>query len=1094
MKYSAEELASIIGEFPPTAEQTEIIEGPVDQPAVVIAGAGSGKTAVIAQRVLWLIANGHVDKNRILALTFTRKAVGELAERIGRFIRTFEQAADTGRKAPGRGLEDLFGPTIQTYNSYASALVSQYGLSIGIEEDTEILDDAEAVQEFGRIVDAADDRDIPAGKSRAGVIANTLHLASQIDEHLTTSQEVIDFIDASLAAAVGPEQLEAHAKAVRRKRFPKEEKEALEAQLSGLAVEAASMRTPTPEFVDRAVEVIGRADTSSLITSLLAKRQYAVLAGRWKDYKRSVSRMQFSDQVVSAYRLMDQDDEARAAERERWDIILLDEYQDTSDSQFRLLQKLFAGRAVTAVGDHRQSIYGWRGASAGNLADFPGAFTYDGAEAREYTLTTSWRNAPQILAAANRVSDSLPAVSKSKAQLKPKPGADDPGRVTVCLTPGNTDEDHGLDQYRELAQWMKRQDGTRAVLLRAGKAAGPVADALHAEGIEYTISGSRGSLDNPYVADVVAALFAAVDITASTEVMRLLSGPQTALGAADIRALHAYCSLRGEGMDDDAAPTLIECIDEFADLDGIADHASQTGLTDAALGRLRRLALRLRAVRRGASTPIDAVRSAVRVFSVDLDIDALANPEPHRKALDSLKNMAAAYGRQHPSATAADFLAWLMVAEEQQALEAAADEADPATVQIMTIHASKGLEFDAVAIPNNTIGDLPSKVRSKQAWLSGPELPYPLRGDRKHLLELDTRTVDLSTTTELNRQSKEWIGPAVEEHHLTEERRLAYVAVTRAKTQLWLGASTITTRKTSNELSPFLEEICDELGQEAVLPDVEADDIIRPQTVMPWPPNVDEQTLDHRTELRAVLRAAEGAELESLAEQTDPGEVSALAARAIELMRPEEAEELADLSRMSTTALVDYVGDPDEFSRRRARPMPQKPSSAAALGTEFHAWIENRYEQSSLLEFDEHTPRRLKEHDRRRLAELKETFEASEFASRRPAEVELPFELKVGPRVVSGKIDAVFDDGQTVEVVDWKTGASPRSERDIEVRAVQLSMYAQAVARMPKYAGRTIRAAFYFVGDDSVLRFDSAGSDAARSLMSWAELEQAVSG
>ena len=85
--YSAEDLAQIVGtplkdgtKPMPTDEQKKIIESPVDEPAVVVAGAGSGKTAVIAQRVLWLVANRYVAKDRILALTFTRKAVGELAK------------------------------------------------------------------------------------------------------------------------------------------------------------------------------------------------------------------------------------------------------------------------------------------------------------------------------------------------------------------------------------------------------------------------------------------------------------------------------------------------------------------------------------------------------------------------------------------------------------------------------------------------------------------------------------------------------------------------------------------------------------------------------------------------------------------------------------------------------------------------------------------------------------------------------------------------------------------------------------------------------------------------------------------------------
>ena len=1116
--YSAEDLAQIVGtplkdgtKPMPTDEQKKIIESPVDEPAVVVAGAGSGKTAVIAQRVLWLVANRYVAKDRILALTFTRKAVGELAKRINGFISAFEayeaakgRPCERGEDSERDPLDALFGPTVQTYNSYASALVSEYGLSIGIEDGTTILDDAEAIQEFGLLVDQAADADIPAGKSRATVIKDTLHLASQIDEHLKTSDEVVEYLDASLADAVSSDNLTEHAKAVRRKRIPKEEKEALAARLETLAAEAAGMRTLSPEFVDSAVAAVQEAGTSELIESLLRKKQYAVLAGRWKDHKGETGRMQFSDQVASAYKIMTADEQARREERGRWDIILLDEYQDTSDSQFKLLQTLFAGKAVTAVGDYRQSIYGWRGASAGSLRDFPEKFRFNGQPAQEYSLSISFRNAQLILDAANAVSAKLTAISatsakqlehKSRAaqgtQAVPEPDEASSGTVTICTTSGSTDIQYGLDQYRDLALWMKERTGTRAVLVRARKSIGPIADALRAADVPYAIVGSRGSLDNPYTADAVAALASAVDITASTEVMRLLSGPQAALGAKDIRGLNRFCRLRSEGLEEDAVPTLIECIDEFADDATSGDLAEQAGLSAVAISRLQSLARRLRAVRRSASSPVDALRAAIRVFNLDLDIEALPNSEPHRRAIDSLKAMAQNYGAQHPSATAADFLAWLTVAEESEALEAAAEEADPDSVQIMTIHASKGLEFSAVAIPDNTVGDLPTLPRSTKAWLAGAELPYPLRGDRQHLVDLDTTRQNLSTAKDMKKLFAGSLGEQIKADHEAEERRLAYVAVTRAETHLWLGASAMTSRTKPNTLSPFLEEIAEALGREVALPEA-ADPSARPTTSVVWPPVVAEQTCRQRVELIAEYRSASGTELRDLESMPDIG---GLARSAQAFLEPEPHSAPAELSRLSTTALVDFVGDREEFDRQRSRPMPQEPSSAAALGTEFHAWVENRFGQSSLLELADYTPRRLGDRDKARLEQLKKRFEASEFAERTPAAVELPFELKVGPKVISGKIDAVFDTGTVLEVVDWKTGSAPYSEREMADRAIQLSMYAHAVARMPQFAGREVSAAFYFLGSDTVVRFAAAGADSSeRTLLSWEQLEAAVSG
>ncbi|MGO8608805.1 UvrD-helicase domain-containing protein, partial [Rhizobium johnstonii] len=88
--------------------------------------------------------------------------------------------------------------------------------------------------------------------------------------------------------------------------------------------------------------------------------------------------------------------------RERYRVVLLDEYQDTSVVQSDLLAALFADSAVMAVGDPHQSIYGWRGASAGNLGGFAGAFSASG-QAHTYSLRTSWRNSERVLDAANAV-------------------------------------------------------------------------------------------------------------------------------------------------------------------------------------------------------------------------------------------------------------------------------------------------------------------------------------------------------------------------------------------------------------------------------------------------------------------------------------------------------------------------------------------------------------------------------------------------------------------------------------------------------------------------------------------------------------------
>ncbi|NQD89596.1 UvrD-helicase domain-containing protein, partial [Paenarthrobacter sp. CM16] len=146
-RFSPAELAGILGEKNhPTAEQSDIIASSLS-PRLVIAGAGSGKTATMADRVVWLVANGWVRPEEVLGVTFTRKAAGELASRIRNKLATLQRIAaeDDGSIGFPEGLlgADDLEPKVSTYHSYASGIVSDYGLRLGIERDVVLLGGAQ---------------------------------------------------------------------------------------------------------------------------------------------------------------------------------------------------------------------------------------------------------------------------------------------------------------------------------------------------------------------------------------------------------------------------------------------------------------------------------------------------------------------------------------------------------------------------------------------------------------------------------------------------------------------------------------------------------------------------------------------------------------------------------------------------------------------------------------------------------------------------------------------------------------------------------------------------------------------------------------
>src|SRR4051794_7948206 len=158
--YAPEELASLLGQHQPTPEQSGIISSPLT-PRLVIAGAGSGKTATMADRVVWLVANGWVKPEEVLGVTFTRKAAGELASRIRAKLSALHRTATGGAGGPGNSggaanpggagagaliSADALEPKVSTYHSFASGIVSDYGLRLGIERDVVLLGGAQAWQ------------------------------------------------------------------------------------------------------------------------------------------------------------------------------------------------------------------------------------------------------------------------------------------------------------------------------------------------------------------------------------------------------------------------------------------------------------------------------------------------------------------------------------------------------------------------------------------------------------------------------------------------------------------------------------------------------------------------------------------------------------------------------------------------------------------------------------------------------------------------------------------------------------------------------------------------------------------------------------
>ncbi|WP_175548741.1 PD-(D/E)XK nuclease family protein, partial [Mangrovactinospora gilvigrisea] len=194
-----------------------------------------------------------------------------------------------------------------------------------------------------------------------------------------------------------------------------------------------------------------------------------------------------------------------------------------------------------------------------------------------------------------------------------------------------------------------------------------------------------------------------------------------------------------------------------------------------------------------------------------------------------------------------------------------------------------------------------------------------------------------------------------------------------------------------------------------------------------------------------------------------------LAALAEELRRSRRGTREVPLpGTLSASQLLRVAADPDGFARELARPMPRPPSPAARRGTAFHAWVESRFEPLPLLEPEELPGMEGEDEitDDRDLAALKDAFLRTPYAELRPYRVEAPFQLRLGTRLLRGRIDAVYRDPESgdFEIVDWKTNRTETAD------PLQLAVYRLAWAELAGVPVERVTAAFLYVRSGRVVR------------------------
>ncbi|WP_405529181.1 UvrD-helicase domain-containing protein [Streptomyces avidinii] len=761
-----EQLKELLG-IPFTPEQMACVTAP-PAPQVVVAGAGSGKTTVMAARVVWLVGTGAVAPEQVLGLTFTNKAAGELSERVRKAL----ARAGITDPDPSPADADAAGgePRISTYHAFAGQLLKDHGLRIGLEPSSRLLADATRFQLAAKVLREAPGPYPSLTKSVPDLVGDLLALDGELSEHL-----------------VEPEQLRLHD--------------------TGLLGVLADTKLTNEDLRKVPEAVRGRLELLELVA-------------RYRTAKRSRDLFDFSDQIALSAQLATTRPEVGAMLREEFRVVLLDEYQDTSVAQRLLLSGLFgagSGHAVTAVGDPCQAIYGWRGASVANLDDFPKHFPHaDGSPATRLSLSENRRSGGRLLDLANGLAAPLRAMHEGVEALRPALGAEAAGQVRCALLETHAQE---LDWLADSVAHLVRT-GTEpreiAVLCRSAGDFAQIQAVLVDRDVPVEVVGLSGLLHLPEVADLVAVCEVLQDPGANASLVRLLIGPRWRIGARDLALLGRRARLlvsraptgsdpderlaaAVEGVDPAEIVSLADALETF--LDGAGQAADDLPFSAEARIRFAHLAQELRDLRRSLADPLMDVLHRV-LTATGLEVELSASPHAlaarRRETLSNFMDVAAGFAALDGEATLLAFLAFLRTAAQY---EKGLDHALPGgenTVKVLTAHKSKGLEWDVVVVPDLCAGAFP-KEKPPEAWTSYAKvLPYALRGDAP------TLPGDPAWTSAGLKSFK----AELKHHKSVEELRLGYVTFTRPRSLLlasghWWGPS----QKKRRGPSQFLEAL-----------------------------------------------------------------------------------------------------------------------------------------------------------------------------------------------------------------------------------------------------------------------------------------------
>ena len=978
-------------------QQWAAVTAPLE-PAVVIAGAGSGKTTVMAARVVWLVATGRVAPGEILGLTFTTKATAELQTRIRENLRKAGLLPERATRV-GDDEEEVEEPTVATYHSYASALLSEHGLRIGHEPDTRLIADASryqlatrAVQRYTSPVDQLTD-------SPRHVVQYLLALDAEMSEHLVDPATVRAY-DAS-----------------ERPRF-----------VDGMADRA-------PQDLPREEREGDRGD-----------RQ----AGRAARPGRGLPRAQGAPRPDG---LLRPDRARRAARGDASRGRRGRARQVQGGPPRRVPGHLGRPGADAAAGCSPARTPSTASATRSPRSATPTRRSTAGGAPRSPTSSSSRRASRPATAAPRRTpspstgaptSGSWPPPTTSPpsstpadpscCRWRPKPGAAT-GEVTAVVHETYDDElawlaDRVIATHAEMAEPAWREIG---VLTRDNSHAAAVFDALSDREIPVEIVGLKGLLRLPEVSEVVATLTLVQDVTANAALLTLLAGPRWAIGPRDLALLGrrarelAGSQQGGESFADVEAQlrAAVEGADptEIASLCDALEDPGDLAYSPEALGRFAAAGRRAAPAARG-----------------DRRADPRPGPPDHRRDRHRRRaGLVGQPGRRGPA--------------RQPRPVRAGGRRVPGRRRPGHPGRAAGLAGGRGRVRPGPRRGHPVRGRLGQAAhrppRQGPRVGRGVPG-RRHRAQVphQPQPVQLADRAVRDARRAPRRRPRPADAGRPHPRRHRRAGQGRQGARGGRGAPA---RATSRGPAPGTGSPCPRGAGPATSRPASAPRRTSSPPGRRWPPGAGSPTPGSTCRRRARSAPTPPPRPTSPGRsRTAPPRWTAGSPPPSWSARPARTSPTSSRTCCCSTrsssgttrssgcsrrpaatgrprsrcrcrpacprpSLARLRDDPEEFARDLARPMPRQPSPAARFGTRFHAWVEARFGQQLLLDPDE-LPGRADSgvDDESDLRELVKAFENGAFADRVPHAVEPPFALVLAGQVVRGRIDAVYARGRRV--------------------------------------------------------------------------------